>query len=136
MTGSVIYDTGMLLGLANRSARAHAEHDRIISHTSPIVPGPVLAQAWRRETAAQALLSRCLRHCQIYIGYSERDYKRVGVMLGEVSLSAKKRPDVIDALVAFTAAQHDPAAVLTSDPRDIGAYLDTLPKARTIIVPI
>lgn len=136
MTGSVVYDTGMLLGLANRSARAHAEHDRIIIYTSPIVPGPVLAQAWRREPAAQALLSRCLQRCQLYTAYSERDYKRVGVMLGEASLPAKKRPDVIDALVALTAAQHDPAAVLTSDPRDIAAYLDTLPKARTVIVPI
>lgn len=136
MTGSVIYDAGMLLGLANRSSRARAEHDRIIRHTSPVVPGPVLAQVWRHQTAAQVLLARCLRHCQLYTAYSELDYKRVGVMLGNATLPAKKRPDVVDALVALTAAQHDPAAVLTSDPRDISAYLDTLPKARTVVVPV
>lgn len=136
MTGFVIYDAGMLLGLAHRSATARAEHERIILHTQPVVPGPVLAQVWRRQTPPQVTLSRCLRQCQIYTAYSEIDYKRIGIMLGEVTLPPKKRPDVVDALVALTAAQHEPAAVLTSDPRDITAYLDTMPKARTVVVPV
>ena len=57
-------------------------------------------------------------------------------MLGDVTLPAKKRPDVIDALVAFTAVEHDAIAVLTSDPLDISAYLDTMPKARAVVVPV
>lgn len=136
MTGSVIYDAGMLIGLANRSARARAEHAEIIRRSRPIVPGPVLAQAWRRDRSAQVLLSRCLRDCQILVDYSQQDYKRVGVMLGDVVLVPKKRPDVVDAIVALTAARHDPAAVLTSDPGDISAYLDTLPAARAVVIPV
>jgi hypothetical protein len=126
----------MLIGLANRTARAQAEHTQIIRHTRPVVPGPVLAQAWRDQVSVQAILSRYLRDCVIYIAYTEQDYKRVGVMLGDVRPSGKKRPDVVDALVALTAAQHDPAAVLTSDPGDITAYLDTVPKANAVVVPI
>lgn len=126
----------MLISLANREARAQAEHAHVIRHTKPFVPGPVLAQAWRDRSAAQAVLSRYLRDCHVVTAYSELDYKRVGVMLGNANLPGKKRPDVVDALVAFTVAKHEPAAVLTSDPRDIAAYLDTLPKARAIVIPV
>jgi hypothetical protein len=134
---AVVYDTGMLIGLANRAARPHAEHRQIIRYARPIVPGPVLSQAWRGgATTTQAVLSRYLRDCLVYTAYSELDYKRVGVLLGDVVLPPKKRPDVIDALVVLTAARHDPAAVVTSDTADIAAYLDALPKARAVLVPV
>jgi hypothetical protein len=57
-------------------------------------------------------------------------------MLGDASLPAKSRPDVVDALVALTAARNTPASVLTSDTADIAAYLATLRDARVIVVPI
>ena len=136
MTGSAIYDAGMLIGLANRASRAQAEHLAIIRHTRPIVPGPVLSQAWRRHSPAQAILSRYLKDCQVLTDYREQDYKRIGVMLGDAALPAKSRPDVVDALVALTAARNTPASVLTSDPADIAAYLATLRDARVIVVPI
>jgi hypothetical protein len=63
-------------------------------------------------------------------------YKRVGVMLGDVVLSKKKRPDVVDALVALTAARHDPAAVITCDEGDITAYLNTIPRTRVVVIPL
>lgn len=136
MTGAAIYDAGMLIGLANRAARAQAEHAAIIRYVRPIVPGPVLSQAWRRDAAAQAVLSRYLRDCRVLTDYRERDYKRIGVMLGDAALPAKSRPDVVDALVALTAARNTPASVLTSDPADIGAYLATVPTARVVVVPV
>jgi hypothetical protein len=136
MTRPVIYDAGMLIGLANRTARVQAQHELSIRRARPIVPGPVLAQVWRGGGSAQAILSRYLRDCQTFTVYSEHDYKRVGLILGHVSLPARKRPDVIDALVALTAANHDAIAVLTSDPLDISAYLDTMPKARTVVIPV
>jgi hypothetical protein len=136
VTRPVIYDAGMLIGLANRAARAQAQHEMNVRRARPVVPGPVLAQVWRGGGSAQAVLSRYLRDCQTFTAYSEHDYKRVGMMLGDVSLPARKRPDVIDALVALTAVEHDAIAVLTSDPLDISAYLDTLPKARTVVVPV
>jgi predicted nucleic acid-binding protein len=136
MRPTAVYDTGMLIGLARNSPRARAEHQAIVSHARPIVPGPVLAQAWRGKRETAPVLAGYLRACAVHVDYSEQDYKRVGVMLGRVSLPGKKRPDVVDAIVALTAARHDPAAVLTSDPSDIAAYLDVLPKARNVIVPV
>jgi hypothetical protein len=136
VSGFVVYDTGMLISMVNRSARALAEHAQITRHARPIVPGPVLAQAWRAGAQSQAPLARILAECEVWVGYSVQDYKRVGVMLGQVALPPKKRPDVVDALVALTAALHTPAAVLTSDPGDIAAYLDLLPKAPVVVVPV
>ncbi|HEX3790217.1 MAG TPA: hypothetical protein VHW44_20280 [Pseudonocardiaceae bacterium] len=89
-----------------------------------------------RAVVGTAILSRYLRDCVGYTAYGEQDHKRIGVLLGDVAPPDKKRPDVVDALVALTGAQHDPAAVLTSDPAGIAACLDALPKARTIVVPI
>jgi len=60
-------------------------------------------------------------------------YKRAGAMRTEARLSAKKRPDVIDALVVIAAALHGPAQILTSGPEDITAYAATLNHADIII---
>lgn len=126
----------MLIGLANRTPRSRAEHQQVIRHIRPTVPGPVLAQVWRGNDADTPLLARYLRDCHVRVDCSERDYRRVGVLLGRASLPAKKRPDVVDALVAVTAAEHGDAAVLTSDPRDISGYLDALPGANAVVIPV
>jgi hypothetical protein len=54
-------------------------------------------------------------------------------MLAEAGPPAKKRPDVIDALVVIAAALHGPAQILTSDPDDITAYAATLDHADILI---
>jgi hypothetical protein len=56
---------------------------------------------------------------------ARRDYKRIGHMLGDVRPPRKKRPDFVAALVAYT-----------SDPADIVAYLETLTRARVLVVPV
>ena len=136
MTGSVVYDAGMLIALANGSAVADEKHADISRAVLPVVPGPVLAQVWRDHPAIKTTLSRCLAGCHVETKYTERDYKRIGLMLGDVRPPRKKRPDFVDALVAYTAAGRAPAAVLTSDPADIVASLDTLARARVVVVPV
>jgi hypothetical protein len=108
----------------------------VLRRARPIVPGPVVAQVWRNHARTCATLSRYLNECEIYTDYGIEEYKRVGVMLGEVVLADKQRPDAVDALVALTAARRECAAILTSDPVGIKAYLETLPKARATVLPI
>lgn len=42
------------------------------------------------------------------------------------ALPAKKRPDAVEALVAWTDVKHRSAVVFTSDPADIAAYVDAI----------
>jgi hypothetical protein len=136
MTPAVVYDTGMLISLSRRGAAALAHHTRISRSTVPVVPGPVVAQVWRSGPAVQFGLSRYLQDCMVATDYDLQDYKRIGIMLGMVTLPPKKRPDVVDALVVLTAARYGRAAVLTSDPDDVAAYAATLPKAAIMIQPL
>lgn len=136
MIEAVVYDSGMLIGLIKGSAVATAKHDEIVRDVRPLVPGPVLSQVWRGSLPLQAKLSRFLRQCAIHTRYDEDDYKRVGGMLGDVSPPGRKRPDFVDAVVAYTAAGFAPAAVVTSDSVDIIAYLDTLSERRVVVMPV
>jgi hypothetical protein len=54
------------------------------------------------------------------------EWQRVGGALGKAQLPPKKRPDAVDGLVALTAVRHGSAVIFTSDPDDIGAYLEAL----------
>jgi len=133
---TIVYDTGMLIALAKRARIAHAKHEEATRYERPIVPGPVLSQVWRDSSRLQATLSHYLKDCLIHIEYDEDDYRRVGLMLGDSRPSGKKRPDFVDALVAYTAAGQAPAAVVTSDPLDILTYLDALPRPRVAVIPV
>lgn len=136
MIDAVVYDAGMLIALTGREKKAQADHTAIIRRVRPIVPGPVLAQVWRDSPPTRYIVSRYLNDCVTYTDYTIQDYKRAGVMLGDAVLAAKKHPDVVDALVALTAAKHGNTAILTSDPHDIRAYTATLPEAGIVVVPI
>ncbi len=136
MNAAVIYDTGMLIALVGRKKRAQVEHAAIARHARPVVPGPVIAQVWRDSPHTRYIFSRYLHDCTVYLNYTEQDYKRAGVMLGDAVLATKNHPDVIDALVVLTGAKHGRAVILTSDPGDIAAYAATLPKAEIDVAPI
>ncbi|MEY9946945.1 hypothetical protein [Kitasatospora sp. GAS1066B] len=133
MTEAVVYDTGMLIGLANRSSAVASFHSGVLRSHTPIVPGPVVAQVWRRGAATEFTLGMYLKDCEVVTDYDLDQYKRVGVILGQAALPPKKRPDVVDALVVMTAARYGSAAILTSDPEDLKAYAATLPKSRLLI---
>ncbi|PZS11600.1 MAG: hypothetical protein DLM55_01245 [Acidimicrobiales bacterium] len=131
---AVVYDAGMLIALTGRKKKAQVEHASIMRRVRPIIPGPVLAQAWRDSPQTRYIVSRYLNDCATYTDYTVQDYKRVGVMLGDALLPAKKHPDVVDALVVLTAAKHGNAVILTSDPYDIRAYAATLPTADIVVL--
>ena len=112
----VVYDAGMLVA-ADRNVRAiWAEHRvRLEAGIVPVVPAPVVAQVSRSPHQAQ--LRRLLRGCQV-TALTEQDAHSAGRLLGRAGTR-----DVVDAVVAYTAAQLD-ADVVTGDPADIGRLLD------------
>jgi predicted nucleic acid-binding protein len=112
----VVYDAGMLVA-ADRNTRAvWAEHRvRLEAGVVPVVPAPVVAQASRSPQQVQ--LRRLLRGCQV-TALTEQDAHAAGHLLGRAGTR-----DVVDAVVAHTAAQLD-AEVVTVDPADISRLLD------------
>jgi hypothetical protein len=154
---TVVYDAGMLLALLRDKPAAQLLHHglRAAPHR-PVIIGPVLAQAWRPDPKTVHAFSQYLRDCTVpqtrdgtppiqgaasvpagcvacARTFTLDSYKRAGAMLAEARLSAKKRPDAIDALVVIAAALHGPAQILTSDPDDITAYAATLDHANIAI---
>ncbi|WP_455355859.1 hypothetical protein [Streptomyces sp. SYSU K217416] len=131
--GDVVYDAGMLISLADKNpGLALTRHRSFGEHGLPVVPAPVIAQAWRGG-ATRAHLARALKECAVACCYTQTEWRRVGELIGRAGLSAKKRPDPVDGLVAMTALQIGAAVVATSDPDDIQAYLDQLPGADAIV---
>ena len=61
-----VYDTGMLIALADRKAKAVALHEglRSVPHRA-LVLGPVLAQVWRPRPALVHALSGVLKDCTV-----------------------------------------------------------------------
>ncbi len=154
---NVIYDTGMLVALLRGKPAAQVLHHglRAAPHR-PVIIGPVLAQAWRPDPKTVHAFSQYLRDCtlpqtrggaspaqgtaSLQAGcvacartFTLDSYKRAGAMLAAAKLPARKRPDVIDALVVIAAAMHGPAQILTSDPDDMTAYAATLDSADILI---
>ncbi|MDT0331901.1 hypothetical protein [Nocardiopsis lambiniae] len=145
-----VYDTGMLIALAARKAKAVQMHRGLTrSPHRPVVPGPVLAQVWRPDPATVHAMGAILKECTVpqarssvpalrptSAGQAEcivcatapdtTDWRRIGAVLGVAVLPAKKRPDAVDALVAWTAVKHRSAVVFTSDPGDITAYVEAI----------
>jgi predicted nucleic acid-binding protein len=145
-----VYDTGMLIALTDRTAKAVRLHEglKATPHRA-IVPGPVLGQVWRPTPGTVHALATALRDCTVpharsspgarrptaagqttCLGCSTAldlaEWHRIGGALSTADLPPKKRPDAVDALVAITAVRHGRAVVFTSDPDDISAYLSAL----------
>ena len=61
-----VYDTGMLIALADRKAKAVRLHESLkaIPHRA-IVPGPVLGQVWRPAPSTVHALATALRDCTV-----------------------------------------------------------------------
>jgi hypothetical protein len=155
-----VYDSGMLIALADRKAKAVKLHE-VACETAhrPVVAGPVLSQVWRPNPGTVHALGAVLRDCTIpqartsaqpmrsgsagqaacivcAVGIDVKDWQRVGTVLGTVDLPAKKRPDAVDALVALIAVRHISSVVFTSDPHDISAYLAAFAAHDVHVVPV
>ena len=108
-----VYDTGALLAAESNDRRMWTMHNEALAvDRYPVVPTPVLAQAWRG--GPQPLLSRLLKNCVIEVmdETTAREAGRTCRMAG--------RSDVVDATVIVTAVRHE-AEVVTSDRKDMEA---------------
>ena len=121
----VVYDADMLVA-ADRNVRVvWADHRvRLEAGIVPVVPAPVVTQVSRSPQQAQ--LRRLLRGCQV-TALTEQHAHQAGHLLGRAGTC-----DVVDAVVAHTAAQLD-ADVVTGDPADIGRLLDAAGATSQII---
>ncbi|MFD5202774.1 hypothetical protein ACFWM7_22080 [Streptomyces sp. NPDC058375] len=161
MSGRVpVYDSGMLIALADRKAKAVALHEgmRTSAHRA-LVLGPVLAQVWRPRPSLVHALAVALKDCTVPQARSSEppmretkagrpeclacatgpditDWRRIGTALGQAVLPTKKRPDAVDAWVALAAARHGSAVIFTSDPEDLLAYLAVLRPPDVHVVPV
>ena len=105
------YDAGALLAAEGNDRSMFAIHSRALKRgVLPLVPAPVLAQAWRG--GPQPLLSRLLAGCSIEI-LTEPTARAAGALCGQAGTS-----DVVDAVVV-TGAVGRGDAVVTSDPGDL-----------------
>ncbi|MEV0265531.1 hypothetical protein AB0I49_29935 [Streptomyces sp. NPDC050617] len=139
MNSVFVYDAGMLIALDRREKSAHLLHTVLTEEGHPpVVPLPVLAQAWR--PGRWTPLTRAVPQCVVFgtrtaalpacgacqAGHTEDDAKRAGHLLATASIPQEKRPDAVDALLVVIAARHPAAVIVTSDPHDITAYRDAL----------
>ncbi len=113
----VTYDTGALVAGERNDRRMWALHAGFLAEdVTPVVPAPVLAEAWRGG-ARQASLSRLLAMCEIE-PMSEEQARQVGVFAGKAA-----HDDVVDVTVAEGAMRrHD--AVVTSNEEHVRRIAD------------
>ncbi|KUJ66444.1 twitching motility protein PilT [Streptomyces albus subsp. albus] len=108
----VVYGTGALLAAERSRREIFALHDELLRvGVSPIVPTPVLGQAWRGG-GRQGSLARILKGCEIR-PLDERTARYGGELLGSSGTA-----DIVDAAVVALALNLS-ALVVTSDPGDL-----------------
>src|SRR6266508_5777255 len=104
----VTYDTGALVAGERNDRRMWALHAGFLAEeVAPVVPAPVLAEAWRGG-ARQANLSRLLAMCDVE-PMSEDQARHVGVLAG------KAAHDVIVDVTVVEGAIRRRDAVVTSN---------------------
>jgi hypothetical protein len=104
----VTYDTGALLAGERNDRRMWALHAGFLAEeVVPVVPAPVLAEAWRGG-ARRAGLSRLLLMCDVEPMTGEQA-RRVGVLAGKA-----RHDDIVDVTVVEGAIRRADA-VVTSD---------------------
>jgi predicted nucleic acid-binding protein len=104
----VTYDTGALVAAERNDRRLWALHAGFLAEEIvPVVPAPVLAEAWRGG-ARQASLSRLLAMCEVE-ALDEQRARVVGVLAGRA-----RHDDIVDVTVVEGAVRrHD--AIVTSN---------------------
>ena len=113
----IVYDTGALVAGERSDRRLWALHEAALRRgITPVVPTPVLAQAWRG--GPQARLSQLLRGCETP-ALDEPSARSVGTLCGRARTS-----DVVDATVVRV-AQSRQAAIVTSDEPDVRHLVET-----------
>lgn len=112
MTRTAAYDTGALIAAEKNDRRIWMIHAALLEEAlTPIVPSPVLAEAWRGGSR-QANMSRLLKNCEVET-FDEAAAKRVGEACG-----ASGQDDIVDAAVVESATRNG-GVVITSNRADI-----------------
>jgi len=105
----VTYDTGALVAGERNDRRMWALHAGFLAEdVAPVVPAPVLAEAWRGG-ARQASLSRLLAMCDIE-PMSEEQARKIGVLAGKAG-----HDDIVDVTVVEGAIRRHDAVVTSND---------------------
>lgn len=106
--GGITYDTTVLIAAERGDRQMWSRHQGLLRMGAiPVVPTPVLAQAWRGGSR-QALLVRLLAGCELEV-MTEDSARAVGRLLG-----AAAHDDVVDAAVVESAARRMDS-IVTSD---------------------
>jgi hypothetical protein len=109
----VTYDTGALIAGERNDRRMWALHLGLIAEeVVPVVPAPVVAEAWRGR-ARQASLARMLAGCDVE-PMSHDQARRVGELAGRAG-----HDDIVDVAVVEGALRRGGDAVVTSNESDI-----------------
>jgi predicted nucleic acid-binding protein len=105
----VTYDTGALVAAERNDRRMWALHAAFLAEeVVPVVPSPVLAEAWRGGPR-QASLSRLLAMCDVE-PLSERQARDVGVLAGKA-----RHDDIVDVTVVEGAVRRRHAIVTSNE---------------------
>lgn len=101
----VTYDTGALIAAERNDRRMWALHAGLLAEeVVPVVPAPVLAEAWRGGPR-QASLARLLAMCDVE-EMSVQQARDVGVLAGKAG-----HDDIVDVTVVEGAARRGDAVV-------------------------
>ena len=122
MTGAT-YDTGMLIALERKKARALAVHERLFERAIPItVPWAVVVEFWRSRTDRREAILRSV------------DIEAPGIALawraGE-ALAAVRDATIVDVIVMASAASRGDV-VYTSDFDDLAVLQRRFPNVRLL----
>jgi hypothetical protein len=105
----VTYDTGALVAAERNDRRLWALHAGFLAEdVVPVVPAPVLAQAWRGGSR-QASLARLLAMCQVE-PMTEAQARDVGVLAGRAA-----HDDIVDVTVVEGAIRRRQAVVTSNE---------------------
>jgi len=108
----ITYDTGALIAADRGERRMWARHRALLVRREvPVVPAPVVAQAWR-GTSRQALLARLLTGCDIE-ALDDGQARSVGTLAARASTT-----DIVDACVVEGALRRRDL-VVSSDEGDL-----------------
>lgn len=128
MIGHVVYDAGALVAAAKNEQSFLYGHQQLLRNgIRPLVPAPVLAQAWV-PGSTHAAMHRVIEGCEV-VAFTESEARDVASLCRDSRIA-----DVVDGFVALLALKNGCAPVVTSDEDDIRALLATKISATRIVI--
>ncbi len=124
----VTYDTGALVAAERGERRMWARHRALlVMREIPVVPAPVVAQAWR-GSPRQARLARLLVGSEVE-ALADEQARAVGALAGRASVA-----DVVDACVVEGALRRRDT-VVSSDEEDLKAIASAVGRRLEVELP-